>query len=144
MSAPPPPRPTLTDKQKLTIMARYCRCPGLPERRITCGKHLPMMSDCEFDHIHARCLGGSDDIDNYRPLCPECHSVKTNGPGGTKRATSYGGDKHANAKVDRLTEQQEEFRARLMRRDEGEPRARSKWPSRPIPKRSKPERGRNA
>ena len=136
-----PPRPTLTAKQKLTIMARYCRCPGLPERGITCGKHLPAMQDCEFDHIHARALGGSDELENYRPLCPDCHKIKTNGLGGEKRIASNGSDKHAVAKTRRITKKQEEFRRRLLAKDAGEPLSRnSKWPSRPFPKRKRRER----
>jgi len=141
VEAKPPPRPSLTPKQKLTIMARYCRCPGLPEKGITCGKHLPAMTDCEFDHIHARSLGGSDELDNLRPLCPECHSIKTNGPGGEKRAASNGGDKHALAKIRRVTKKAEEFRNRLLAKDAGEPLpVKSKWASRPFPNRKKEPR----
>lgn len=53
----------------------------------------------DIDHKHALALGGSDDDDNLWPLCKACHSTKTNGHGGT----SYGSDKHAIAKLDRLT-----------------------------------------
>lgn len=31
----------------------------------------------EFDHAHALGMGGKDDEDNLRPLCPECHKAKT-------------------------------------------------------------------
>lgn len=133
-----PPRPKLTDKQKLTIMARYCRCPGLPERGIKCGQPLPRMQDCEFDHIHARALGGSDEIDNLQPLCPSCHKVKTNGLGGEKRIASNGSDKHAIAKARRIAKREEEFRQRVLAKAEGrEPERKSRWPSRPFPKRKK-------
>ncbi|MDR6954189.1 hypothetical protein J2X65_003557 [Ancylobacter sp. 3268] len=134
-----PPRPSLTPKQKLTIMARYCRCPGLPERGVKCGKHLPAMSDCEFDHIHARALGGSDDLENMRPLCPSCHKVKTNGLGGEKRIASAGSDKHAIAKARRISKNEEAFRQRLLAKQAGDEPAprKSRWPSRPFPKRKK-------
>lgn len=136
-------RPTLTPKQKLTIMARYCRCPGLPERGINCGKRLPTMQECEFDHIHARALGGSDELDNLRPLCPACHKIKTNGLGGEKRIASAGSDKNAIAKARRITKKEEEFRARLLAKAEGAPLVtKSRWPSRPFPKRRK--KGANA
>lgn len=135
-----PPRPKLTTRQKLEIMARFCRCPGLPERGISCGKPLPDPSRCEFDHIHARALGGSDGIENYQPLCPACHKIKTNGLGGEKRIASYGSDKHAVAKARRIARKEEEFRRRLLTKAEGEPPPkRTKWPKRPFPKRKKQE-----
>lgn len=120
-------------------MARFCRCPGLPERGVACGKPLPDPTLCEFDHIKARALGGSDESDNFQPLCPDCHKIKTNGLGGEKRIASYGSDKHAIAKARRITKQQEEFRRRALAKAEGrEPeRKNSRWPSRPFPKRKK-------
>lgn len=51
------------------------------------------------DHIHALALGGSNDLGNFQALCLGCHDTKTNGPA----MTSYGSDKHAIAKILRLT-----------------------------------------
>ncbi|MGX1096555.1 HNH endonuclease signature motif containing protein [Amorphus sp. MBR-141] len=99
--APAPPkakRRQPTEKQKLQIMARYCRCPGLPELNHECGKHLPSMHETQFDHMHARALDGPEDLDNFRPLCPDCHDIKTNG----RKATTAGSDKHRIAKMKRL------------------------------------------
>lgn len=31
----------------------------------------------EIDHVKPRERGGSDDLDNLRPLCPRCHKRKT-------------------------------------------------------------------
>lgn len=138
-----PPRPKLTDRQKLLVMTRYCRCPGLPERGITCGAHLPSMHDCEFDHIHARALNGSDELENIRPLCPSCHDQKTNGKGGTRRIASAGSDKHAIAKARRISKKEEEFRSRLLAKADGDrlPNRKSRWPSRPF---RKPTKGADA
>lgn len=123
------PRPTLSDRQKLTIMARYCRCPGVPEMGIACNKHLPTMRECEFDHIHARVLGGADTLDNFRPLCPACHSIKTNGV----PATTAGSDKARAGKVRRLSSAQEEYRRMLLEKEPGQPRLKSgKIPCRPF------------
>ena len=44
----------------------------------------------------------------------EAHDRKTNGPGGERRVTTAGSDKHTAAKLDRLTEQQAELRARML------------------------------
>ena len=39
----------------------------------------------EIDHIKARAQGGSDEIDNLRYLCPNCHSQTSNWGGKGKR-----------------------------------------------------------
>jgi len=132
------PRRSLTDKQKLTVMARYCRCPGLPERDVKCGKRLPTMAECEFDHVHARALGGSDDLDNYRPLCPECHAIKTFGRRGERTATTAGSDIANIAKARRNAKANAEFWSARMTREPGQKRAaRGKIKSRPFPKRQR-------
>lgn len=155
------PRPTLTPKQKLVIMARYCRCPGLPDRGHVCGAHLPAMSDCEFDHIHPRSLGGSDEIDNLRPLCPDCHALKTFGrrPGASKTATTAGSDAGIRAKVRKQQARRLELEAstpcaeeeidRRARVDEGGDDMKrvpaSRWPKgRKLSGRGFPKRGRKA
>ncbi len=39
-----------------------------------CGRYFPAW---EADHIQARFLGGSDELDNLRTLCAECHKAVT-------------------------------------------------------------------
>jgi hypothetical protein len=65
------------------------------------------------------------------------HRAKTGGRKGEQRSTSYGSDQHAIAKLDRLTEDQQKFRQRLLAKDAGErvtPPRKCKIPSRPFPK----------
>lgn len=67
-------RKYLTPKQKLEVLLRYDgRC---AECRVKFdGKITP-----EFDHIHALGIAGTNDIDNFRPLCHgpgSCHAAKT-------------------------------------------------------------------
>lgn len=122
------PRPSLTDKQKLTIRARYCRCPGVVEMGIACGKPLPANSECEFDHIGQRSVTGDDTLENYRPLCPSCHDQKTNGLGGEKRITTAGSDANRRAKIRKAQ------RRLLAAPGEAKPEPKRKWGSRPFPK----------
>lgn len=77
------------------------------------------MSDAEFDHIHPVNLGGTNDLDNCRTLCKDCHRFKTNG--GEQKATTYGSDVHEAAKVKRLSGMT------------GNKKGKAKIPSRPMP-----------
>ena len=88
--------PTLRDK--LECMTRYLRCPGLPEKNHECGKRFGALEYVEFDHIHRRSSGGPDTADNLRPLCKDCHKLKTFGAG----ATTAGSDIHMEAKARRI------------------------------------------
>ena len=64
----------------------------------TCGERL-QPGNIHYDHIVARELGGSDDLENMQAICIKpCHHVKTFGRG----ATTYGSDIHAIAKTRRL------------------------------------------
>lgn len=116
------PRPKLTTLDKLKIVTRFCRCQG-------CGQRLGDLKDIEFDHQHARCLGGSDELDNFVPLHKACHAIKTRGT----PATTAGSDIHVLAKSRRLTKEQIEFRLRLSAKGPGNPPPkRGKIPSRPF------------
>lgn len=81
-----------------------------------CGKPIVDPKNIEREHLNALKISGDDSVDNQqlwhkRP----CSQIKTNG----SKATSYGSDKHAIAKVRRLTGQTKEGPKR-------------QWPSRPI------------
>jgi hypothetical protein len=70
------------------------------------------------------------------------HDIKTNGNG----ATSYGSDKHAIAKIDRVSEAVEAFRRRLLAKADPDidapPRPRSRIPSREFSREHRPLGGR--
>jgi hypothetical protein len=70
------------------------------------------------------------------------HSIKANGNG----ATSYGSDKHAIAKIDRVSEAVEAFRRRLLAKADPDidasPRPRSRIPSRGFSRQHRPLRSR--
>jgi len=63
------------------------------------------------------------------------HRVKTSGT----KATTAGSDVQVIAKGKRLARDAEEFRRRILAKDAGEPKPKSKWPSRPFPKRKSGE-----
>jgi len=71
------------------------------------------------------------------------HDVKTNGSG----ATSYGSDKHAIAKIDRVSEEQEAFRRRMLAKTDSDidapPRERSRIRSRGFSPQRRPLRSRS-
>jgi len=126
-------------------MSRYCRCPGLAEFNISCGRHLPSVSDCEFDHIGQRSITEDDSLSNLRPLCGICHDIKSNGLGGTKRITTAGSDSGRRAKVRRVEASWSDFMRRSsahLGQDptplESAPKPYKRpWPKRPFPKRPK-------
>ena len=91
-------RAEFTLKTKLESMARYLRCPGVPEKQVTCGQPFGKLSAVRFDHIAAETFTHDNSAENCRPLCEACHALKTDGNG----ATSAGSDKHMSAKVKRL------------------------------------------
>ena len=71
------------------------------------------------------------------------HDIKTNGNG----ATSYGSDKHAIAKIDRVGPEEEAFRRRLLAKADPDidapQRPRSRIPSRGFSREHRPLRGRS-
>ena len=91
-------RAEFTLKTKLEAMVRYVRCPGLPEKGVTCGKPFGHISDVHFDHIAREEATHDNSAENCRPLCLECHNLKTFGT----KATSAGSDVHMAAKAKRL------------------------------------------
>lgn len=91
-------RAEFTQKTKLEAMARYLRCPGVPEKQRQCGRPFGRLSEVRFDHIAAETFTHDNSPENCRPLCQECHDLKTNGTG----ATSAGSDQHMAAKGRRL------------------------------------------
>lgn len=98
-------------RAKLEAMARYLLCPGLAEKRHECGKPFGALSNIEFDHIKRDEIDGDNSPENCRPLCSECHRLKTSGNG----ATSAGSDTHMAAKGKRIrgeTKQREKAKIR--------------------------------
>jgi 5-methylcytosine-specific restriction endonuclease McrA len=125
-------RRKLTPLDKLKIMTAQSRCP-------LCGEKLGALADVQFDHIHALALGGTDTLDNLRAVHIACHAVKTRGNGATTRGSDVGEIAHSR----HVMASHAEFRARLLAKDAGEKKPRSKWASRPFPKRNHEHR-RNA
>lgn len=87
-----PTRRKLTTLDKLKVMVSQARCP-------LCGEKLGALDDLHYDHALALGIGGPDTVENLQAVHKSCHAVKTNG----RKATTYGSDKHAIAKLDRLT-----------------------------------------
>lgn len=120
-------RRRLTTVDKLKIIVRQATCP-------LCGERLGDLDGLDFDHEHALARGGADTIDNLRAVHHDCHRVKTSGT----KATTNGSDIHEIAKTKRLSAVQEEFQRRLTTKEPGKkPERKSKWGSRPFPKRRK-------
>jgi hypothetical protein len=101
------PRKKLTAVQKLQIMVRQARCP-------LCNEKLGELTDTEFDHAQALVNGGADDLENFQAVHADCHDKKTNGPGGERRVTTAGSDRHIADKTDRLSESYRDFQRRLL------------------------------
>lgn len=59
-----------------TIVKQQSKC-------ATCGEHIKLRDNggliVNYDHIHPKALGGSDDASNCQALCPNCHDDKTHG-----------------------------------------------------------------
>ena len=107
---------------KLRAMARYGRCPGVPEKGIACGKPFGRLEDVRFDHVAREEVTHDNPEENCRPLCQACHDIKTFGT----HATSAGSDVHMAAKT-----------KRIIRKASGEERPKRKIPSRPFQKRER-------
>lgn len=121
-------RRRLSMKDKLEILIRQAVCP-------LCNERLGKLDGIDFDHIHPLALGGSDDdLTNFQAVHRDtCHRIKTSGT----KATSAGSDIHMIAKAKRLARKNADF-LRLVSSDDTPPeKPKSKWPSRPFPKRAK-------
>ena len=72
------PRHQLNKSEKNDILKRQkylCVGENCEKRH---GKKLEIsISDCQFDHIMPRALGGSNSSENIQALCPNCHFEKT-------------------------------------------------------------------
>jgi len=104
-------RPTLS--QQVKSLLKIGRCPS-------CNGSL--CEGGEWDHRVPLALGGTNDDENWQILCRTCHSSKSHG----SKATSYGSDIHAIAKV-----------RRIQKKQAGMEKLKQKIPSRPWPKRAK-------
>jgi hypothetical protein len=79
-------RRKLTTLDKLKVMVEQAICPQ-------CGLRLGYASDCQFDHVHALALGGTDTLDNIVAVHKDCHRQKTTGRAGlSKLSVSKDGD----------------------------------------------------
>jgi hypothetical protein len=83
-----------------------------------------VLSLFRFDHWLYHAQDGSDEFWNLTPMLIEAHNVKTR-----QR------DIPQIAKTRRIEKAQEEFRARLLAKDRGEPRPPTRWPKRKMRKR---------
>lgn len=79
-----------------------------------CGLILLSTSQIEWDHFQPLALGGEHDDTNIRAVHKSCHRLKTSGT----KATSYGSDIHAIAKIKRLAA--------------GPKKSKHKWPKRKL------------
>lgn len=156
MSEDRPRRKAIPDKIKLQVVLRQG---GLCKH---CGHKLEGLETVNFDHRPAIINRDvNEDRTDYLPaqLDPEyieaihispCHDVRTNGPGGEKRITTAGSDKHTRDKNRRLAQEHQNFRALTQakhasihegdfepaideppRRRAGKPK--TKWPKRSFP-----------
>jgi hypothetical protein len=104
-----PKRKAIPDAVKLEAVLRVNgRCPQ-------CGERLGALKGLQFDHRPALInrdvaedgtdyVPGQLDPDFIEPLHVKCHDIRTNGPGGEKRITTAGSDKHTRDKTRRLAE----------------------------------------
>ncbi|MCW5695840.1 MAG: HNH endonuclease [Bauldia sp.] len=96
-----------------------------------CRKPLTVDDAVEREHPIPKGIGGADDESNaIISHKHQCHRPHTTGRkfGAEKTVTTANSDIGKIAKVRRLTKAQEESRRRMLARDQGEERPRSKWP----------------
>lgn len=138
-------RPSLPTNVKLQVLLNQdgrCKATGarLGTVENTQFDHRPTLWDRKFDTVAWDTIPPANDPEFIDAIARKAHDVRTNGRGGEKRISSYGSDAHARAKVRHLEDQQAETRRRLLAKERGEPKPRTKWPSRPFAKRRKPTR----
>jgi 5-methylcytosine-specific restriction endonuclease McrA len=61
--------------KKKAYALRGGRCPGLIEIGMSCG--VSLRDGCEYDHIKRCEIEPDNSLANCRPLCPNCHKIKT-------------------------------------------------------------------
>ena len=64
-------RRTITDKMKLAVLDRWATVTCAVCRLGNC------LLDVQFDHHLALVDGGTHSVDNIRPVCVECHKIKS-------------------------------------------------------------------
>lgn len=97
--------------------------------------HTPALINRPWNATTGDTVPPANDPRYIVPLAPEAHKVCTHGPGGEKRITTAGSDRHQRDKRERLAEGQAEMRRRMLAKDSAEPPApakRSRWASRPM------------
>jgi hypothetical protein len=125
----PAARRRLTLKDKLEIMVEQATCP-------LCGGKLGALDNLDWDHEQALARGGTDTNDNIRAVHRDCHKAKTFG----HKHRRAGADVHEIRRTDRLENDHEEFRRRVLARECGEKRK----PTATIKGRGFPKRKRKA
>ncbi|WP_293862290.1 hypothetical protein [uncultured Alsobacter sp.] len=142
----------MTEKRRKAIPDRVKLIVALEAMGLTVEQvewdHQPPLALREWDPEKKDTIPPANDPVHIQMLRIAEHREKTFGRGGEKRITTAGSDANKIAKVRRLSARQEEFRTRLLERDNpaflpadhedrGARRAKKPWPSRPFPKRSK-------
>ena len=61
-------RETLNEQEKIKLLKEYKNCCAICEVKA---------NDYEIDHIVPLSAGGSNDIENFQPLCKDCHKQKS-------------------------------------------------------------------
>lgn len=84
-------------RRRLTLSDKVAILLGLTPCGI-CGEPLGCDAEIDWDHERALARGGTDTLDNIRPVHRDCHKRKTFGTG----ATTLGSDIHEAAKTKRL------------------------------------------
>lgn len=129
-------RKAIPDRVKLLVTLREM---GLTIEEVNYD-HRPPLSMREWDPEAQDTVPPANSADHIRLLLITDHKRVTFGPGGEKRITTRGGDIGDLAHVKRLSKDADEFNRRLLAKAGGEPKPKSKWPSRPFPKRRKEPR----
>lgn len=134
MSDRPKVRKAIPDRVKLQAALRRF---GLTTKDVQFD-HNPALELRPYNALTGDTIPPANDPGHIDMLLVDEHKVKTFGRGGEKRISTADGDIGKIAKVRRITAAQEEARRRMLAKDEGEePKPKSKWQSRPFPKRPK-------
>lgn len=80
------------DTDKLKRILRCAKWGGREEVLALLGNGRRFVVAWEADHIHPRYLGGSDELDNLRTLCVECHKAVSRQQAGERAARLRGAE----------------------------------------------------